>query len=613
MKLQLNEEEVKSFSEIIKSEKINIPLKEVKSQLELIINSQEIFPLNKQRVLLIKLLTNYKNTKKKEVIILEEVNKGNLPAIIVLGVLAEDWPGMSNSILGIIHHISKNVLFVKGFTIPKKEKTIGIVILAFRIDDKIEYENFVKEKKTLIKKIHTASVGSISKFILLDEETIKFEIFDKLVKNIKKRYKGENIDALIGENGEALKFVLSRSKEYLEERKIRDLADLVIENYKCQKFIRDGRGNEVIRIKNFETYFEKLTGITFVCKELLISIEDFLKTLEYIVPDYIIKHHKSFVTRDGLLVYRLEIVNRLELPLDPVLIKSIENSLKRIIISTQSSKFKQIKSVGGFEHFARAIIPFLMDELENTRLTQVFLNVLNKTDFNIELKIIIVRELENTGVLSHLIPKIDNISGIEISSFTPTKIYRESIKVDILKLNIDLSEFSSIKEIFDKLKFLISFEFGEIRDFDQGLRDIYIGILNRLIENLPDVDSSLIRDIFFNFDELYRVEVEFQVLKEVIRLCWSLISLYQNSPKKRSEIFKYKYLRDYNRTILIVSCFKEKSLLKIFLSHFKKNKINFSKLYKDHRKYYILILDNKGVKITDDFLEKLKTKIKGCS
>lgn len=612
MNLKLNSEEVKSLNKLIKSEKINISLKDVKSKLDLIISSQQIFPLNMQRILLVKLLSNYENTKKKEVIVLEEVNEGKMPVTVILGVLAEDWPGMSNSILGIIHHISKNVLFVKGFTVPKRKKSIGIVILAFRIDEKAEHENFIKGKKNLVKKIHTAAVGSANKFILLDEETVKFEIFDKLIKSISSRYNGNDLMELIGKDGEALKFILSRSKEYLEERKIKDLSDLVIENYKCQKFIREGRGNEVIRIKNFETFYEKLTGITFVCKELIISIEDFLKTLEYIVPEYIIKHHKSFVTRDGLLVYRLEIVSRLGLPLDPELTKSIEDSLKRIIISTQSSKFKQIKSVGGFEHFARAIIPFLMNELEKTGLTQAFLNVLNKTDFNIELKVIIVRELDNRGKISNLIPKIDNISGIEISSFSPTKIYRDSIKVDIFKLNIDLSEFTSIKEIFDKLKFLISFEFGEIRDFDQGLRDIYIGILNRLIENLPNVDSKLVRDIFFNFDELYRVEAKFEVLKEVINLCWGLVSMYQNNPKKKLEILKFKQLPEYNRTILVVSCFKDKSLLKIFLSYFKSVKINFSKLYKDYRKYYILILDNSEKKITDDFIIKLNPKIKRC-
>ncbi len=610
MKTVLTEAEIDELKQLLKSEKIKIPFKEAKEQLQLIINSQQIFPLKMQRLLILRLLSNYNNTKKKEVIFLEEINKGSLPETVVLGVLAEDWPGMSNSIIGIIHHIAKNVLFVKGFTIPEKDKSIGIVILAFRIDDKEEYRNFIKEKKSLIKKIRSASIGTMSKFILLDEETVKFNIFDKLVEKIKTRYKSGNPEELIGENGETLKFVLSRSKEYLEERKIKDLADLVIENYKCQQFIREGRGNEVIRIKNFETFFEKLTGITFVCKELLISIEDFLKTLDYIVPDYIIKHHKSFVTRDGLLVYRLEIVTRLGLPLEPVLIKSIENSLKRIIISTQSTKFRQIKSIGGYEHFARAIIPFLMDEFENTGVNQVFFNVLNKTDFNIELKLIIVRGGTNTGNIKNLIPKLDKLPGSEINSFIPTKLYRGNIKVDILKLNIDFSEFESIKEIFEKLKCLIKNEFGNIRDFDQGLRNIYIGILNRLIENLPSVEPKLIRDIFFNFDDLYRVEVEFEILREVADLCWNLITSWKSDQKNKKNVMHAKFLPEFSRIILVVSCLREKSLLKIFMSHFSEININFSKFYRDHRKYYILILDNSNNSIRPQHIEELRKRLK---
>ncbi len=96
----LKEEEIRHLIDRLKKEKIKISIKEIRTKLKKLLNSQQIFPLDEQRTILLKLLHNYDITKKKEVIILEDYIKDDLPATIVLGVLAEDWPGMSNSILG---------------------------------------------------------------------------------------------------------------------------------------------------------------------------------------------------------------------------------------------------------------------------------------------------------------------------------------------------------------------------------------------------------------------------------------------------------------------------------------------------------------------------------
>lgn len=607
----LKEEDIKELVGLLRKGNIKISVKEIRNKLKTIIDSQQVFPLEQQRILLLRLLNTSECTKKKEVIILEEYGEKKVPVTIILGVLAEDWPGMSNSILGIIHYMAGNVLFIKGFTVKYEKKTVGIVLLSFKIDSKAEYKSFLNERKSIIKRIKEASVGSMSKSILLDEETVKSDIYEQILKRIRKIYSEPDIKGLIDETGEALKFVLSRSREYLEERRIKDLADFIIENFKCQKYVRDGKANEVIKIKNFETDYEKLTGITFVCKELVISIEDFLKTLDYIVPDNIIKHHKSFVTRDGLLVYRIEIVDRRGSQLNPAIIRSIEDSLNKLVISSHNSRFASIKSVGGFEHFARAIIPFLMDELERTKMTQVFLNVTNKTDFYIEIKSIIIRDRNNHGKIYRLIPELDRIPGVELNSFIPTKIYREKYKVDIFKLNISLSEFTSVRDIFDKLKTVIKKEFGVIRDFDQGLRDIYISTLNKLLEELTDVDTDLIKEIFFNFDELYRIEINFDVIKEVVKMCSSLINETKITGKS-SMFIKYKHHHDLKRTIVVVSCFRKRSLIKTFLSQLKEVNINFSKFYKDQKKYYILILDKENKILDESIIKNLMDKIKGC-
>ncbi len=608
---ELKEEDIDHLIKLLKKGKIKIPKKEIRNKLKKIVDSQQIFPLDYQRLMLLKLLHNYDVTKKKEVIIIEEYENNKYPATIALGVLAEDWPGMSNSILGIIHHESRNVLFVKGFTVKDRENTIGIVILAFNIRSKKEYKDFHRDKKSLIKSIKEASIGSESKYILQDEEAVKSEIFTNITKRIRKVYSGNDIEELLNENNEVLKFVLSRTRKYLEERKINDLADFIIENFKCQKFVRSGKSNEVIRIKNFETSYEELTGITYVCKEHVISIEDFLKTLDYIVPDFIIKHHKSFVTSDGLLVYRIEIVDKYGSQLTSSLVSSIVKSFNKIFLVAHNSKFSDIKSVGGFEHFARAIIPFLMDEIERTGIMQVFFNVTNKTDFNIEIKTILVRKSKKKDKILSLIPKIDKLKGVEIISFIPTKLYRDRFFVDLMKLRIDLSEFKTVRDIFNTLRNTIKKEFGSIRDFDQGLRDINIFILNKLIDELDGIQTKIIREIFFNFDEMFRIETNFELMKEVIKMCYER-TIESNRGLESNIFFKSKKILGTKKTIVIISCSRDKSLLKLIVSVFNGIDINFSKFYIDQKKYFTIILNSDNEIELNKMVEALRKKIKGC-
>ncbi|MDD8012862.1 MAG: hypothetical protein PHX05_05225, partial [Acidobacteriota bacterium] len=382
-----NLEQIRS---ILCGKKLHISRQKIGDCLSLVEKSQEIFPQPQQQALLVQLLHTYEKCKKKVVIQLEELGEKKLPLTVVMGVLAEDWTGMGNSILGIIHQKHGNVLFMKGFTLTLKEHKLGIVLLSFLIETPEEYGRFLKDKNNLLAALRDASQGTLGRSLLLEDETIKFELYNQVVKAIQKMYRGPGINEIIGENGETLKFFSSRSREYLQERKLSDLASLIIDNYKFQKQVREGRADRKIRIRNFETLDERLTGITFVCWEENFSVESFLKTLDFIVPGHIIKHHKSFVSADKILVYRIEIVDRQGLPLNPEAIRSIENSLEKMISTAADEKFSQIKSVGGYEHYARAIIPFLMEEMKTTGISQVFMSVEKKTEFMMQLKLIVV-------------------------------------------------------------------------------------------------------------------------------------------------------------------------------------------------------------------------------
>ena len=461
----------------------------------------------------------------------------------ILGALAEDWPGMSNSILGIVHHKKRNVIFIKGFTMKDRNKTLGLVILAFQLQSGDEYQEFLQEKKEIITEIRDAAQGSTGKYHLLDDEAVKFEIYDKMMRKIREIYHSPELLNVIEESGEVMKFVSSRSREYLEERTIKDLSQLALNNYIYQNLIRSGEAEEIIKIKNFNTIKEELTGISFVCRENLFSIEDFLKTLNHLVPDHVIRHHKSYVTKDGVLVYRIEIVDRNGNPLDSRLSKSIEASMDKLIAISCNQKFTKLKSVGGIEHYARAILPFLTEEIKRTKLTQVFINVDKKTEFSIDIKLIIVGFKSGKKRIYSLISRLSTVPGIDVSSSVPPKIRSNRIEIDILKLKVNLSEFNSIKEIYEAIKSIVKKLYGDIRDFDEGFRDIYIKVLNQLLEELKDVNTGLIREIFFNIDELYKLEISPNLLLELIKLCAA-------SVEESKEIDTEKILYKYKNSIL---------------------------------------------------------------
>lgn len=598
---------------ILRNKKLHISREEILADLSRIEHSQLIFPQLQQKALLVQLFHTYENSKKSVVIQLEELGEKYFPLTVIMGVLAEDWSGMANSILGIIHQKHGNVLFIKGFTLDYETHKLGIVLLSFLIKTKDEYNRFLADKNNLLTIIKEASQGSLSKTLLLEDETIRFDIYSKIIKAIKKMYREPDIENIIGEYGETLKFISSRSREYLQERKLTDLAALIIDNYKFQKQVREGKADKKIKIKNFETLDEKLTGITFVCWEENFSVENFLKTLDFIVPGHIIKHHKSFVSKEKILVYRIEIVDSHIQPLNPDAIKSIEISLAKLISTSVNEVFCQIKSVGGYEHYARAIIPFLMEELKITGISQVFMSVEKKTEFMMQLKLIIVSLPSKKANLNKLISLLENHQGIEILSVIPPRLYQKWIEVNIMNLKINLAEFISIAAIFQTIKNILKNLYNQIRDFDEGLRDSDMRSLMDLTSGLKTVNPLIIKEIYFNFDEIYRMETPPEIMAEIINLVCATIEAAKKEDMGQV-VVNYKNIKNPRKdeglkTIFIISYVKDKKILSKFINNLPEIEVYFTRIEWEQRFYLILIFKKNNRALLPAEIEKIKTNV----
>ena len=598
---------------ILYGKKLHISRQKIGAYLSLVEQSQEIFPQPQQQALLVQLLHTYEKSKKKVVIQLEELGEKRLPLTVVMGGLAEDWTGMGNSILGIIHQKHGNVLFMKGFTLMLKEHKLGIVLLSFLIETPEEYGRFLKDKNHLLAALRDASQGTLGRSLLLEDETIKFELYNQVVKAIQKMYRGPGINEIIGEDGETLKFFSSRSREYLQERKLSDLASLIIDNYKFQNQVREGRADKKIRIKNFETLDERLTGITFVCWEENFSVESFLKTLDFIVPGHIIKHHKSFVSANKILVYRIEIVDRQGLPLNPEAIRSIENSLEKMISTAADEKFSQIKSVGGYEHYARAIIPFLMVELKNTGISQVFMSVEKKTEFMMQLKLIVVAPQDRRNRLNQLIRLLECSRGIEILSVVPPRLYQKHAEINILNLKATLAEFVSIAAVFQCIKNILKKMYGQVRDFDEGLRDSDMRSLLEVTAASTGLNPLLIKEIYYNFDEIYRLETPPQVLAEIMKLVCSTIKAARKEDLDRV-VVKYKSIglplkHEQAKIIFVISYSREKKVLSRFLKSMPSIDVYFTRIEWEQRFYLILIFKKDDHALPTDEIDHIKARV----
>ncbi|MGE5342835.1 MAG: hypothetical protein ACM3SY_15285 [Candidatus Omnitrophota bacterium] len=607
MNTKLNPDELVSLKKVLRDRHIKVSARKIEEYLDIIAGSCQLSPMVDQLALIIQLLDNYETTQKKEVIILDESNRTEMPVTLHLGVLAADWPGMSNSILGIVHHRKQNVTFIQGITFNYKHISLGILIQSFQLNTRHEYDRFMEDKKELIAEIKDAAQGSAEKFILLDDEAVKSEIYTKLMKRVRELHPSREVMKELEDNKEALKFISARSREYLEERNLKDLANLVITNIASQNAIRRGETQQVIRIKNFETKYEELTGITFVCKEDFFSIEDFLKTLDHLVPGNVIKHHKSYITQDGILVYRIEIVDRNLRPLDSKIIRRLEATMGKLINISSSDQLPKLKSVGGFEHYARAIIPFLSEELKKTRLTQVFINVDSKTEFLINIKLIIVSFKSRKKRIYSLLSRLSLTPGIDIASSIPPKLHSNRIEIHILKLKVSISEFRSIQEVYDTIKEIVKNIYGEIRDFDEGFRNIYIKILNQLLEQLKDVDAALIGEIFFNIDELYKIEIAPNFLTEIIRVCAATVEETRYATSDQL-LFKYKQIPDSNRTVVVISYSTQKRILSRLAQNLKDVDAYFTKIEWRNRSYLILILSRGNSILPKDLVEEIMLK-----
>ncbi|MEO0217571.1 MAG: hypothetical protein ABIL72_03440, partial [candidate division WOR-3 bacterium] len=319
------------------------------------------------------------NNEDKEKIInfIEDFRKTNEPKVelsykdkvFTIYVIAKDWAGIMDAVLGIFHDEGFNIHFAYAVATENDEAIIVLKIKNLKESEIIKLE---ENKNKFLSLLKTAIKGGISLTRLLNIGTKKVKIYNEVMDKLREICSDEDYREITSDNGELIKFILSRSEQYLSERKIEDLAYIVYKSYELQKEFLKSK-NVQVDIHNFETIKEKLTGITIVGNYENVSLDDVLDALEEVIGNFQRKFDKEFITDLGFVVIRLEISDKdgnfISKEKHPIIL----NYLREEFSKPKEKRTKFFKIRTGMELYGRILIPYLISETERTSIPQLLI------------------------------------------------------------------------------------------------------------------------------------------------------------------------------------------------------------------------------------------------
>ncbi|MCD6116143.1 hypothetical protein J7K93_03935 [bacterium] len=583
----------KQIDQILKKYKISLSPHTYSSYIKDITKSEEIFPLHEQYALMLKLINDWEDKKNLKIIaeivdlpIQESHSKKN---ITVLGVLSVDWPGLFDACTGVIHEIGWNISFVKGLSLPGKHDNIGIVLIGIETSDKKALKKLWEQKDIIISRINQAAVGTKAKTYLLSEEFRKLEIYSRVITYIEKIYNKNDIEKIIGLNGEAVKYFAARSRDYIENRKVEDIAKQIITNYAFTLKVAESGDTIQLEIANFETSSEgTFTGITVAGPAHLLHLEDCLKTIEYTIPNFILKHNREFTTENGISVFRIEFVDSSGNALTELEQSRLHHAFSRLVLNKQRDRAQWIESIGGFEQYARAIIPLLVREAEQSNITQVYQSVSQATDLFIDFKLIIVipsKQDLGRRTITTTVNKLEEVSGFHIHSVKPPKKFG-STRVFIIDMRVHLTAIENTEIIYNTIREKISEAIGDFRDFDAGMRTLDSVKLKAVREKLKPVNKNVIRELYYSIEDFYRIGARGDEIADHIKIILDMFSLIQKNKKTILTIIRTtgtlsssgEFIK--SATLLCISYLHQQYLLKPIIELLEPYEVTLSRLEK---------------------------------
>lgn len=453
--------------------------------------------------------------------------------LVLVGVAAVDWPGLATVVLSELHHSGWNLDVLEGFALKSEHVRRGFVITGIRDEDVKRRDDFVSDARRMASLLANLAKGRAGTVSLLSRAAERLEKFEEVREALETLYGQKPVPpGILGEKGELVLFISSRSDEYLAERKASDLAWIIKTNFQLVSMVRTSSGKPQFAIKNLRTTREHLTGINIAGFERDISFQNCVTALTHAWYGASIRHQRRYTTRDGIISIRMEMTGPSGLSATRAEQTVIKRSLKKLLVSHELEKLKRIYRYGGGEHYARALIPLLIKESESTGINQAYISVVSSTTFEAQLKLILVTgQLDSDAHdnrIIELVGALNSIKGLSVVSFRSPSSYGD-IWVDILNITMEREDFAEMEDVYREIKLAIEDNFGQFRDFDRGMRLNDVRQLKEIRDRLVDIPDNVVTDFYYHIEDFLRASVSVDELSEHIRLVYDSVSSFLNN------------------------------------------------------------------------------------
>lgn len=453
--------------------------------------------------------------------------------LVLVGVAAVDWPGLATVILSELHHSGWNLDVLEGFALKSVHVRRGFVITGIRDKDVKRQDDFVNDARRMARLLANLAQGRAGTVSLLSRAAERLEKFEEVRESLENLYGQKPVPpGILGEKGELVLFISSRSDEYLAERKASDLAWIIKTNFQLVSMVRTSSGKPQFAIKNLRTTREHLTGINIAGFERDISFQNCVTALTHAWYGASIRHQRRYTTRDGIISIRIEMTGPSGLSATRAEQTVIKRSLKKLLVSHELEKLKRIYRYGGGEHYARALIPLLIKESESTGMNQAYISVVSSTTFEAQLKLVLVTGKLDSGAhdnrIIELVGALNSIKGLSVVSFRSPSSYGD-IWVDILNITMEREKFAEMEDVYREIKLAIEDNFGQFRDFDRGMRLNDVRQLKEIRDRLVDIPDNVVTDFYYHIEDFLRASVSVDELSEHIELVYGSISGFLNN------------------------------------------------------------------------------------
>ncbi len=443
-------------------------------------------------------------------------------------VAAEDWAGLVDTVAGALHEKGYNLEYLNSFSVKGNNEIFGAVIALSDVSKKNmeDVENDAKILQNFIKEISTGGYR-IKKVMVLGFE--KLFIMLEIERALKKLVTKKELEEIAAQNGELFYFVISRSEAYLRERTPTALAKIVEFNYRAIRELRSvGRGIKVF-VHNIRTRKgESLTGVSVAGFERDISMDDVFDAIRILYPHFVRMYDKQFTTEDGITAIRVEFHKEGKKPVRRDELELLKNHLESTLKHKRPRTPLNINL--GPELFGRVVIPKLIEEVQSSGQTQVYIFPFERDNKgNILMMIGVVGKKDNKiDYRKALTEAFSKSKKFEIQNFRASLSPSTSIEIQIITVKARLSFFESEIDLYTELKKLLEKSIGLFRDFDEGMRKLDRTRLSIIMENFKGTRTSgrFIKSYYYSLDVFYRISQPVDNIIEEIRFAHDLFVNY---------------------------------------------------------------------------------------